>query len=122
MNDHRADVQQPCLAEGANIDGPPGRATSVAGGTRPPCRVAAKRRLNNDPPSQVATALATGNHIVGITGGPEQHGGLSRIVTQGILLGFIAPEFESVHMPVKVPDLQAPVSLLLFPHAPFKIV
>mmetsp|Transcript_26447 Transcript_26447/g.66735 ORF Transcript_26447/g.66735 Transcript_26447/m.66735 type:complete len:337 (+) Transcript_26447:102-1112(+) len=79
--------------------------------------VCAKRPFVTFPPSasllEVATALATGSHIVGITGGAEANGGLSRIVTQGILLNFIAPEFENFRMPVKTCMSQPVVSMLI---------
>mmetsp|Transcript_29082 Transcript_29082/g.56893 ORF Transcript_29082/g.56893 Transcript_29082/m.56893 type:complete len:324 (-) Transcript_29082:79-1050(-) len=67
--------------------------------------VAKKREFRTFGPDtsllDVALALATGSHIVGIEGGPESQGGLSRVVTQGILLKFVAPELENLKIPVK---------------------
>jgi len=50
---------------------------------------------------EVALSLASGSHIVGILGGPAEQGGLSRVVTQGILLKFVAPTLENLKITVK---------------------
>eukprot|EP00281_Chroomonas_sp_CCMP1168_P004960 CAMPEP_0206274000 /NCGR_PEP_ID=MMETSP0047_2-20121206/34913_1 /ASSEMBLY_ACC=CAM_ASM_000192 /TAXON_ID=195065 /ORGANISM="Chroomonas mesostigmatica_cf, Strain CCMP1168" /LENGTH=321 /DNA_ID=CAMNT_0053703169 /DNA_START=84 /DNA_END=1046 /DNA_ORIENTATION=+ len=60
---------------------------------------------------QVSRALASGSHIVGISGGPDEKGGLSRVVTQGILLKFVAPELEGQKIPVKAAMTSPAVSL-----------
>jgi len=77
--------------------------------------VAQKRQFTTFPPDtsllEVALALATGSHIVGILGGPESQGCLSRVVTQGILLKFVAPELENLKIPVKAVMTSPAVSL-----------
>jgi len=44
-------------------------------------------------------------------GGPESQGCLSRVVTQGILLKFVAPELENLKIPVKAVMTSPAVSL-----------
>jgi len=50
---------------------------------------------------EIAQALASGSHIIGILGGDAEKGGLSRVVTQGMLLKFVAPALSNTPTPVK---------------------
>mmetsp|Transcript_1542 Transcript_1542/g.2530 ORF Transcript_1542/g.2530 Transcript_1542/m.2530 type:complete len:197 (+) Transcript_1542:648-1238(+) len=48
----------------------------------------------------VAAALSSGSHIVGVKGGPETTGGLSAVITQGALFKFCTPAIETLTFPV----------------------
>mmetsp|Transcript_39331 Transcript_39331/g.80574 ORF Transcript_39331/g.80574 Transcript_39331/m.80574 type:complete len:325 (+) Transcript_39331:228-1202(+) len=60
---------------------------------------------------EIARTLATGSHIIGIGGGPEEKGGLSRVVTQGMLLKFVAPELSNTPTPVKAAMTSSCISI-----------
>eukprot|EP00291_Cryptomonas_curvata_P021316 CAMPEP_0172161590 /NCGR_PEP_ID=MMETSP1050-20130122/6209_1 /TAXON_ID=233186 /ORGANISM="Cryptomonas curvata, Strain CCAP979/52" /LENGTH=353 /DNA_ID=CAMNT_0012831503 /DNA_START=67 /DNA_END=1125 /DNA_ORIENTATION=+ len=48
----------------------------------------------------IAKALSSGSHIVGVTGGPESTGGLSKVITQGALFKFLVPHLQAASVPV----------------------
>jgi len=50
---------------------------------------------------QVASALAHGKHIVGISGGPPETAGLSKIITQRMLFQALAQSLQKVKMTVE---------------------
>eukprot|EP00286_Rhodomonas_abbreviata_P021373 CAMPEP_0181315004 /NCGR_PEP_ID=MMETSP1101-20121128/15132_1 /TAXON_ID=46948 /ORGANISM="Rhodomonas abbreviata, Strain Caron Lab Isolate" /LENGTH=326 /DNA_ID=CAMNT_0023422159 /DNA_START=62 /DNA_END=1042 /DNA_ORIENTATION=- len=58
--------------------------------------LASKRPFVTVPPDatvfDVAAALASGSHIVGVEGGPPETAGLSHVITQGMLFKFCEPK------------------------------
>mmetsp|Transcript_30526 Transcript_30526/g.74909 ORF Transcript_30526/g.74909 Transcript_30526/m.74909 type:complete len:376 (-) Transcript_30526:206-1333(-) len=73
-----------------------------AGGIR---LLARNHKFCSFPPSarllQVADAMANGEYVVGVMGGPPENAGLKGLIDQVAFIGFLAPIFQDVHMPVK---------------------
>jgi len=49
---------------------------------------------------EAARALSSGSHIIGIDGGPESTGGLSKVITQGALFRYLAPLLQNTATPL----------------------